>query len=138
MRPRAAAAAALALLALSAACLAPTAAAAEESPEWEVYRSNLKSMRVAGSDQTLGERLGAFLDYKFTLPLNFMRRSQVRPLPHAHTHTQISHSRALVFVCTPGRPCCMHAGLNPPGGAGFGPSALLPLDLLLPPPCPPP
>ena len=39
---------------------------------------NLKAMRVAGSQQTLGEALGAFLDYEFTLPLDFIRRSQVQ------------------------------------------------------------
>ena len=81
-RPRRAAAAAATVAAaallgvLLAATAARAAAAVSEPPEWEAYRRGLKSLRVAGTRQTLGERLGGLLDYKFSLPLAFMRRSQ--------------------------------------------------------------
>jgi len=49
-----------------------------EAPEWSVYRANIKAMQCPGvKGGTVGDALGAFLDYKFDLPLEFMRRAQV-------------------------------------------------------------
>ena len=79
--PRAARCAVAAVLVIAAAlCAAP--ALAEEAPEWGTYRSNLKAMRCNGANKgdTIGEVLGPLLDYQFNLPLEFMRRSQVRAL----------------------------------------------------------
>jgi hypothetical protein len=67
-------AAAAALLALG---LAAPAAAAGEPPEWAVWRRNVKAMRAVGGS-TIGEILGPFLDYEFSLPMHVMRRAQVR------------------------------------------------------------
>jgi len=64
-----------AFVALAVAALMVACVSAAESPEWSIYRKNLKAMRVG--DKTLGDALGAFLDYEFTLPLEYMRRSQV-------------------------------------------------------------
>jgi hypothetical protein len=70
---------ALALLLLAA--LACGGARAAEAPEWEVYRSNVKATQCAGvKGGTVGDILGSFLDYEFDLPLEFMRRAQVRAL----------------------------------------------------------
>ncbi|GBF91603.1 hypothetical protein Rsub_04343 [Raphidocelis subcapitata] len=73
--PTAAAAAAALLLAGACALLFASPASAE-AYEWTVYRNNLKAMTVPGLKGTVGDRLGEFLEYKFTLPIEFMRRSQ--------------------------------------------------------------
>jgi hypothetical protein len=82
MRAASSAAALLALLALLAAAASPAAAAfyEGEAPEWAAWRANVKAMRVPGGKDgaTVGDALGPLLDYKFDLPLEFMRRSQVR------------------------------------------------------------
>ncbi|KAI8469583.1 MAG: SGNH hydrolase-type esterase domain-containing protein [Monoraphidium minutum] len=68
-------AAALLVLAALLAAAAPRASAAE-APEWEVYRSNVKAIPIGNGASTVGKALGAFLDYEFDLPLEFMRRAQ--------------------------------------------------------------
>ncbi|KAI8475679.1 MAG: SGNH hydrolase-type esterase domain-containing protein [Monoraphidium minutum] len=65
-----------ALLAWGALVLLAAAAAAAGAPEWDVYRSNLKAMRAGSGKATVGDALGALLDYEFDLPLEFMRRAQ--------------------------------------------------------------
>lgn len=78
MSVRRAALCALAALLLLAAFAGPTAAAGEPS-EWGVWRSNVKSMQAAGvKGGTVGDALGAFLDYEYSLPMEFMRRAMVR------------------------------------------------------------
>lgn len=69
----------MACLALVAVTLLAVTVGAIESPEWAVYRDNIKSMRVGGANQatTVGDALGDFLNYEFDLPLEFMRRAQV-------------------------------------------------------------
>lgn len=54
-------------------CLSQFTAAAE-SPEWQVYRQNLKAL-TAGNE-TVAESLGPLLSWEFSLPLEFIRRGQ--------------------------------------------------------------
>jgi hypothetical protein len=72
----AAAASAALLLAAACALLFAPAPAAAEAYEWTVYRNNVKAMTAPGVKGTFGDKLGEFLDYKFTLPIEFMRRAQ--------------------------------------------------------------
>jgi hypothetical protein len=60
------------------AVLLATVALAIEPAEWAVYRGNIAKLPAANGAATVGETLGAFLDYKFDLPMEFMRRAQVR------------------------------------------------------------
>jgi hypothetical protein len=71
------AAAAVVLLALAAPASAAAKQAGPEPPEWAVWRKNVKAMRAVGGS-TIGEILGPFLDYEFSLPMHVMRRAQVR------------------------------------------------------------
>lgn len=98
MAPSRRASGALAGLALCAAlaCAAALlpAAAAAESPEWSVYRSNIKQMQCPGvKGGTVGEALGAFLDYNFDLPLEFYRKAMVSFHTHTHTPPPGTHAR---------------------------------------------
>ncbi|KIZ07114.1 hypothetical protein MNEG_0835 [Monoraphidium neglectum] len=58
------------------AVLLATVALAIEPAEWAVYRGNIAKLPAANGAATVGETLGAFLDYKFDLPMEFMRRAQ--------------------------------------------------------------
>ncbi|GBF91596.1 hypothetical protein Rsub_04336 [Raphidocelis subcapitata] len=89
MMARPALALALLALALVAAAAAPPKPQSPEAPEWGVYRKNIKALRLPNG-RAVGDLLGPLLDYKFDLPMEFIRRAQSYTGPRTRLRRVVS------------------------------------------------